>query len=492
MKKILQFAGTFTAAVFFAGCSSYHTEAQDLRKHWATAQFEKADAVAESSLEDSSDNTRLLWQLERGATLRAVGKTAESVDVLEQANASALAWEDTPDVQLSREALAALTNLSAFPYRGRSSDLIMLHTYRALNFLETDKIAAARTALNAALQAQRDAVDRHAADIEKAQKEAKESNISVADISKKSGIREKLKQQNAALAEVRVLADYVNPFTTWLHGIFFLNTGTDNADIERARVSLKRVSSMYPENRYISEDLRLAEAGTQPTSPLTYVVFESGLAPIIGETRFDATLPIPYGRGYWVPTPISIALPKLVLSDQRRYWGLFPIVSGGGSQGDADPQRQPALSVNGVPAAEICDMNSIVRTDFDNAFAGILTRTIATAVLKAAASVALNSVATEYAKRDNSVGSAVVQLATIIGTTAYTYASSGADTRCWQTLPQNFSIARLATPASRKVVVRIAGRSREIDLLPGKINLVVVKTTTESGPPIISQSVLKK
>ena len=142
----------------------------------------------------------------------------------------------------------------------------MLHTYRALGFLEAGQVDAARVALNAAYQAQRDAVERNAKEIENAQREAEESAVNIPSLLTESGLDEKLEQQKQALADVRVLADYVNPFTTWLHGIYFLHAGTDGADAERARVSLKRVSEMYPENNYIRSDLDLAETGKSSQS----------------------------------------------------------------------------------------------------------------------------------------------------------------------------------------------------------------------------------
>ena len=250
---------------------------------------------------------------------------------------------------------------------------------------------------------------------------------------------------------------------------------------------------MYPKNEYVAADLELASRGVPARDEaLTYVVFESGLAPILGTVRSDTMLPIPIGSGNVTLMPVSIALPKLVLSDARKYWGVFPLVSGQYSQGSAEPAPVPALSANGAPALEVCDMNSVVRTEFDNAFPSVLVRTIVPAVLKSAASAAANAAALEYARRDGSAGSAIVALATIAASSVYTYASSGADVRCWQTLPQNFSVARVKTPASRRVSVRVGGRSRDVALLPGKVNLVCVKTTSEGGPLVVTQSVLRE
>lgn len=490
-KRLPSFALSAIFALCLVGCSSYSDNARVLRENWRQGNFAEANAVAGTALEDADETDLLLWQLEHGTTLHAINETEKSSAEFERAAETVLFWEEQPEVLLSKEALAGLTNPTVLPYRGRSSDIIMLHTYRALDFLETGKTDSARVALNAAYQAQRDAVERNAEAIASAQKEAEDAAVDTQKALRKSGLDKKLADRKNALSEVRILADYVNPFTTWLHGIYFLNTGTDGSDFERAKVSLARVAEMYPENPYIAEDLECAKANTPEKAPLTYVIFESGLAPIIGEDRVDTILPLPLGGGDWTVMPFSIALPKLVLSDQRKYWLVFPFAAGSYTVGNANPTARPALAANDIPAAEICDMNSVVRTDFENAFPAILTRTIITATLKSAAAAALNAVGQKFADSNSNAGGVIVGLSTVLATTIYTSASTQADTRCWQTLPQNFSVVRMPTPQSRTLKIRVGSRVREVELRPGQVNLVHVKTTGETGPVLVRQSVLK-
>ena len=237
-KAPFRFVFALLAVAALSGCASYEDNARDLRGHWTGGRFAEANTVAGMALQSAGENELLLWQLERGSTLRACGNAAEASGEYEKAAATAARWEETPDVLLSSETLATLTNLSALPYRGRSSDVIMLHAYRALAFLEAGNIASARVALNAAYQAQRDAVVRNAKEIENAQAEAKENSVDADALLQQSGLDKTLEAEKAELASVRVLADYVNPFATWLHGIYFLHTGTDGSDSERARFAL--------------------------------------------------------------------------------------------------------------------------------------------------------------------------------------------------------------------------------------------------------------
>lgn len=468
--------------------SSYDSSARDMRTNWSAGNFSDAGKIARDQVEEASEGDALVWQLDYASILRAEKRPKEALAAFERAAGTLKEWDEKPEIQLSKEAVASIANLSSLPYRGRSSDAIMLHTYRALSFLENGNADSARVALNAAYQAQKDAVERNAKEIENAQKEASENKASSEKLISDSGVQSKLDEEKKSLENVRVLADYVNPFSTWLYGIYFLNAGRDSSDVERARNALSRVKEMYKENKYVAEDLAACEATGKPSEDkLTYVVFESGLAPTLGVTRIDLMLPVP-----GTVAPVSIALPKLVLEDRRSFHGLFPFASVQTSSGNAAPQNVPELSVNGLEAQEICDMNSVVRTDFDNAFPAVLTRTLVTSFIKTAASAAANAAALEYARRDGSAGASAVALGTVVGTSAFTYGTSGADVRCWQTLPQNFSIVRLKTPKDRKVTVKVGAREFNVTLDDARVNLVVVKTTSTESKPVVMQSVLAK
>ena len=128
MKKIRLVLVALLPVAFSVGCASYEQEARTLRAHWTQGQFVEANRVAGNALKNADSDELLLWQLEQGATLRACGNAAETVDAFEKANRTLRHWEETPEILLSSETLATLTNLSVLPYRGRSSDIIMLHT----------------------------------------------------------------------------------------------------------------------------------------------------------------------------------------------------------------------------------------------------------------------------------------------------------------------------------------------------------------------------
>lgn len=453
-----------------AGCSSYAEKAAEMRGAWKAGNFAHAERIASEEAKVANANDRLLWQLEHAAALRGMQKNADAEQALEKAAETLAAWEQQADILLSKEALATFSNLSALPYRGRGLDRIMLHTYRGLNFLEAGKTDAARVALNAAFQAQSDAVERNKKHIEAALESADKNEVDLESLKNNQSVAKAIADGENSLSGFEAYADYVNPFTTWLHGIYFLHAGTDGGDYERARKSLERVAQMEPGNSFVREDLEAAK-GVSENTPITYVIFEYGSAPNLASSRVDLFLPIPTGNGTSTIAPVCVALPKLTRT------------STGGI---------PVMRANDIPAQIVCDMNRAVKTDFENAYPVVLARTLTTAFLKTAASVAANIAAQEYARRDGSAAASLVALGTLLGTSVATYASTDADIRIWQTLPEVFSVVRMPTPASRRLIVEVAGHRIETQLLPGKVNVVLVKSVGFALEPRVNQFILKK
>lgn len=459
----------FAALCAWTGCGSYAENSSKMRNAWRTGNFTLAEAIAASEAVSADADNLLLWQLEHASVLRGQQKNAEAQQVLEAAAKTLEMWDEQPEILLSQEIEATFSNLSALPYRGRGIDRIMLQTYRALNFLEAGEKDAARVALNAAFQAQSDAVEQNEEKIREFQDTAEALGSEFSEMKKNDSVNEFIASEESRLSKFAGYADYVNPFTTWLHGIYFLHAGEDGSDRERARKSLERVVAMEPGNTFVREDLETAK-DNDADDAITYVIFEYGLAPTLNMIRADLLLTIPTGR-YPVLAPMSIALPRL---SQLNTDGL------------------PVMRANDVPAQTVCNMDRVIQTDFRNSYPRVLARTLLNAFLKTTASVVVNAAAMEYANSDGSAASVLVALGTMIGTSAATYASTDADVRTWQTLPANFSVARLPTPASRNLVVDVAGHRSEVKLLPGKVNVVFVKSVGFALEPKVNQFILKK
>jgi uncharacterized protein len=255
------------------------------------------------------------------------------------------------------------------------------------------------------------------------------------------------------------------------------------SDLERARVSFARVATFAPGNQYVKQDISTVSAliNGRPLTPTTYVIFETGCAPERGQIRID--IPIIISRVSY----IGAAFPTLQ------------------PQGDF----QPVLTVtaNGIRynTELVGSMDSVIALDFKNEMPVVITKTVASMIAKAVAAYAINSVANQQ--------SDWVGLLAQLATAGYQLAVNIADTRTWTTLPKEFQVCHLPTPADGIIALSTPngmiatislGAANDVknDLTPtagmpaslngrGLINVVYVRSISAGTPLLVSHFILK-
>lgn len=449
-----------------SGCSTYN-EQNRFAAPWmsgdlATAEKEstrKADKAAGSKDE-------IIWRLEQAAILRTAGKYDESNAAFEQAQEKIDRYAEQAKVKLSAEAGALFSNQANVPYRGRSYDGIMLNTYRALNFLAKHEPDKARVEIIRAYQRQQDAVEDNRRRIEQTQealdKEKEKRRIEKAE--KDPAFRGSVKQTYSNLDSLEAYGDYVNPFTVYVDGLIFLAGAVDNSDLERARKSFERAATFTENNKFVKADLDALEGAVRgkPVEKVTYVILENGRAPLRNQVRID--IPLFFTRLSY----LGAAFPTLEL--QGGQLSAIKVTAGGTNE----------------TTALLASMDSVIAQDFKNELPSIITKTIAATVTKGAASYALNEVA-------NQEGGGIAGLISQIGTAVYQLAVNIADLRTWTTLPKEIQIARIPTPADRKVDLHAVGSAQHavVTLDEGLVNLIYVRSISAGGPMFVSQMKLK-
>jgi len=512
----LRAAGCLASLGVLTGCQTYTAQTAqrdaDVRRGSLDAAVLRANADA---LRNDGGKDAVLFRLEQGAILRqaalaripvpplvpsdrtssGAGQTGEgsaavtsparpeevnlraSIAAFDRAESRMNAYDQEPEVRLGSSTLALLTHLANLPYEGRAYDRILMHGYKALNYLQLGERDAARVELNRALQRQRDALAANAGRLAEAESAAnelrsgrvtdREGNRAVYDVSRTTrdaDLQRRLGAVDSVVrARIRPYGDYVNPFVVFLDGLFFLTQAEDRSDLERARLSFERVASFAPENPYAAADAAMAEQAADGKLPegLTYIIYEAGVAPFREELRLQ--------------------LPLYLVTDKVSYVGAaFPYLRF--SQG-----RPPVLNVTaeGVthPSALVCSMDSVIASDFRNEWPSVVTKTLVGTALKATLDAAMQRKAKEkLGERGQAffeILTAVIQDSTNI-----------ADTRTWRSLPQEFHTVRLATPADRQLVLSVGGATQTIELPPARINLVTVKLMDPGSPLLVNQWVL--
>ena len=513
MIKTAAALAVITVATACNSTMSYVKCTQELADNWAAGNFAEAVEISEKLLDKQrcKVENNIVFFLEHASALRAVGAYEDSnwhfqtaLDLMDERRGDLQGQNATGEKAASagREVAALISNLNAIPYRGFGYDRIMAHTYIALNYLAmgenaTKKIKAiianeeitpeekkeqikelkkqaaeapdkARVEFNRLYQTQQYLVSEEydkeiGKDQDKIQEEQNKKRRKISSAGADAA------PVNNALASMRQdysteisYAPYVNPFATYLKAIFDATDG----DTENAILLLERVK-VFGDNSFVEEDLKLLKSG-KPIENVTYVIFESNMAPFRTEKLFETVIPIPvkrrdeYGNIHTdiIPVKIAFSWPKL--------------------EDPAQPKIHQYV-INGdtrIPTEVVADMKSIVAKEFEIRWPGIKSRIFLSVLTKTVGSV--------YAvKAGGWVGA--------LGASIYQEITKGTDSRTWRTLPGNFQLLRMTTPKDRKIKLdqRNSTVPMEIEIIPGDVNVIYIKQTAPESPPVHHQFKLK-
>ncbi len=461
------------AALGGAGCQTY-TQKNTGTPLWKSGSVQAAATEFTRQADKAKDNKdTVIWRLEQGAALRAAGQFQASLAAFEQAEDKINHYEAQAKVKVGRETGAILTTQANLPYEGRDYDKVMLNAYKALNYLQLGEPDKARTEMIRTYQRQQDAVADNRKRIEKEAEEIRQesrNNPSAqrsAELARQDpGFSAKLTGTYGSLDTLRAYADYVNPFPVYLDAVYFLNFSTGGSDLERARKSFERTLGFTGENKFIRQDLEAVAKALrgEPVPAVTYVVFETGCAPWRDQIRLDIPLFF-IGQGH-VPYA-GAAFPALRM----------------------DANYLPGLKVAAGGVTEsttlLASMDSVVGQSFKNELPGIITKTLLSTAIKAAASYGVNQAMNDQ--------DALAGLFSRLLTTVAQVAVNIADTRTWTTLPKEFQFCRLPTPADQKIQLTApgSGQRAEIKVEPNSVNLIYVKSINAVSPLIVNHVRLK-
>lgn len=449
------------------GCSTYEQQNKVI-VYWRQGNLTNAVMEATQRADkNAQDKDAIIWRLEEGTVLRANGQYDDSNKAFDLAQDKIDQYAQAAKVHLGHEAGALMSNQAELPYQGRAYDGIMLNTYKALNYLALGEPDKARPEIIHAYEREQDAVEENKKRIAKIQDEAAQDTNSVAIQKAQKDPRFQSEMQGtnyANLNNLKAYADFVNPFTVYLDGMYFMANAQDNSDLERAQKSFERVQGFIGDNDYIREDLAAVDdlLKGKPLTPTTYVIFETGCAPERGQVRID--VPIIISKVSY----IGAAFPVLKL--QENYAPGLTVMADG---------------TNAANTVLLASMDSVIGLDFKNEMPIIITKTIASTVAKAVAAYAINDAASQQSQ----LGGLIAQ----IGTAVYQAAVNIADTRTWTTLPKEFQFCRIPTPPDRKIELDLAGSGQKIPVTvnDGLVNIVYAKSINPVMPLLVTQMKLK-
>jgi len=336
----------------------------------STGTSDRAVKLAQSKVSKGKNpkGEDLLWSMQLGSLERLRQNHQQSNYHFDKSE-EMLNFFDFQNKTLDSTAAVAVSD-NIVPYLGEEYDGIMVNTYKALNFMHLRKDDLARVEFNRALDRQRRAKENFAGEIAKVKKELEreqsKEDSRVEQNVENPKVQELIASRYPGLHEFEAYPDFVNPFTTYMAGVYFNLVG----DHSKAVTLLKESYGMVGDNKYMAEDLAVTEQildGQGELKDTLWVVFENGMGPIKKEFRIDIPLSLADGKVKYV----GIALPQLAFRERAC----------------ANLSIQAAGQTYNTQI--IASMDRIVQTEFNKDFKGILTRAIISATAKAAAQYAL-------------------------------------------------------------------------------------------------------
>jgi len=467
--------------VVCTGCN-YDAAMKTVTTPYVAGQYDVAAKKAAQLADKADDRSKLVFALEAGSALRAAGKLTQSQIYFGRANLYMEELQRRAATRLGQETGAVATNETARAYEGMSYDRVLLYTYQAVNALELGDSDNALKFVNAATDASADAVQRYQKRIEKAEQELAASATKTQNrVAPNQTLNSPDTQRRLDTAygdlrtrDLSAYENYLNPFSEYLGGILFMAQGQSSSDFERAVQKFEKLSGLIKDNRYVMQDYALSEALASRSArmaPVTYVIFETGLAPM--RSTFKIELPLFIFntlQKQYVPDYIGIALPRLEMNN------------------DYVPYIDARAQGESFRTALIADVDAIVNQEFRNELPLVITRTIVGVTIRTATAYGAGKA---VEGQDN----AWVTLITRLVAAGYLAANNRADTRTWQTLPKQFQIARFPTPSTRQVTINFpggAGPSQiDVDVSSSLVNVIYVKSTSRLAPPSVRTFAVK-
>jgi uncharacterized protein len=113
------------------GCATFYQKTASIQTHIAEGRFEEADKELSKQRKWERNNHRVLYFMNRGVVLFMLGEHEESNHFFNLADY----YIDDYSKNIGTEALALVSNPMARPYPPEDFESIMIHYYKALNFI---------------------------------------------------------------------------------------------------------------------------------------------------------------------------------------------------------------------------------------------------------------------------------------------------------------------------------------------------------------------
>jgi len=446
------------ASLLFLGCSGTGPKHKEYDKKIAVGAYKDAAIIAASAKnkkEEGLDDGHLLATMKAGNGYLYAKEYQKSIDMLD---------ESEKIIKYHREQILAgsagdylaqiLLTDAAVDYQGTITEAVLLNTYKSIDYMMIHDYAGARVELNRAIDRQRRAKETYAELIGKqkaaiAKKENEKGGASTSRTLNSKELDGVIESNYSNLKGFQAYPDFVNPFTTYLAGLFFMIEG----DYSKSSPLLKEAFAMMPQNSTTKTDFEMVEnalSGKPIRKNYVWIIYENGLGPYKKE--------------------IKVNIPIWLVSNDLIYTGLALPRMEYGKQATADLSVYHNAQMLAT-TQEVADLNRVIHTEFKYIYGDIVRRAVLSTIVKT------------YIQYETKKVNQWAGLATAI----FQAASTRADTRIWSSLPQGFQVTRVEMPEDRKLQLKAGYHNMNVALSANaKHSIVYVRIPTAGSKPSVS------
>ena len=469
VKKVGMIKYTMVASLLpllFTGCMSNMaasigvdtTGSKEQSELFAKGNYNKAAEIAISNKDQEVDidEAHLLSTLKGANTLLYANDYETSTRLFDDAERSIKYHREEMLASSTTDYLAKIiVNDAAIDYHASAWDSVLVNTYKSLNYMALGKMAEARVELNRAVDRQRLAKEAYAEHIKKQEDAIDEKRKTGGSAFSKTidnpKINDLVKSKYSTLDAFEAYPDFINPFTTYLAGIF----STINGDYTKASSLLKQSYGMMPNNKTAEKDFVMVENALNTGTPINdnyvWVIYENGLGPIKEQYKIHIPLFLVTSKVQYT----GIALPKMKTRSLAT-------------------MNMSILDGTGVltKTENIADMDRVIQTEFKYQYPYIVTRAVLSTFVKTL---------TQYQIQKNLGGWAG------LATSVLQFATTQADTRIWNTVGKEFQIARVKMPQNHSLTLKAGEHNINVALAENaKHSIVYVRIPTAMSKPSVS------
>ncbi|RLA70522.1 MAG: hypothetical protein DRG24_06775 [Epsilonproteobacteria bacterium] len=433
--------------LLLSGCAS-EPEAQS---ELATGYYHEiaTEYEAKKDLDAELDEANLLPTLQAGNIFLYAAEYDKSLKMLDEAERIVKFHHEEILLGSVADNLARLLlNDAVIDYHATVTDAVMINTYKALDYMILGQRVDARVELNRAVDRQRRAKETYSELIakqneaidEKANEES--GSMDVKKTVDNPEVDQLLRSEYPGLYAFQAYPEFINPFTTYLAGLFFAIEG----DYAKSYSLLREVSGMMPDNETVQSDYEMVKKRNLDDNYI-WVIYDNGLAPIRKEFRID--------------------IPLFIVSDDISYTGIaLPKM-------EVRKRATPYISVESqgrtlAKTTLLADMDRVILTEFQYEYPDIVARAIFSTLIKTALQY-------ELEKQNSYLGLAAA---------LFQMASTQADTRTWKSLPKEFQVARVRMPSDHKLMLRSGMHNISIEIAPNANHAIIyVRIPTAMSNP---------